>query len=370
MKTPVRELILFLLCLSVALLAGHRPFEWSLWTAVLSCLAMPLRLRWPWLSGLLSMPGVAGGLGWSAALVTQYRIGRTERSVPIMSLWVLLLTAASIIPVIITEDLPLGAMTLATAFAAGMAAAPVALGALVTARRDLTRSLQEVRRARLAELEALETSARAAERGRIAREIHDAVGHHATLIAVESAALAATTSDPAVRSTALRLRGLAKESLAEMRTALGLLSSGVTYESLDSLVDRARSAGLAVSLSETGSSDISPPVERALFRVVQEALTNVTKHAPGAPVSVEVVRASPISVTVSNGPSPSSGTGSDGGQGLHGLSERVRTVGGTFRTSRRPDGGFVVSAVLPAGKSKVDGDDSTFGGSQPSPATA
>lgn len=371
MKVVIRELLIVGFSTWVVLVSQHRPFDWSLWTALAGGFCLPLRLRWPWLAALLCVPGVAGGVGWTAALIAQFRVGRTERSVPVMVLWVVVLTLGSVIPVILTEDIPIGVLLLTTTFAGGIAAAPTALGLLVTTRRDLTRSLQEVRRARAAELEAQETSARAAERARIAREIHDAVGHHATLIAVESAALAATTADPDVRVTALRLRALAKESLAEMRTALGLLSGGVTYRSLDELIDRARAAGLAVTLTETGSATLLPAVERALFRVVQEALTNVTKHAPGAPVTVDVVREpSSVTVTVANGPSTDTPLGGDGGQGLHGLSERVRTVGGTFRTSRRPDGGFVVTAVLPAGKSKVDGNDSTFGGSEPTPASA
>lgn len=370
MRVFIRELLIVSFATVVVLVSPHRPFDWSLWTALAGGFCLPLRLRWPWLAALLCVPGVAGGVGWTAALIAQYRVGRTERSVPVMVLWVAILTLGSVIPVILTEDIPLGVLVLTATFAGGIAAAPTALGALVTTRKDLTRSLLETRRARAAELEAREATARTAERGRVAREIHDAVGHHATLIAVEAAALASTTSDPDARETALRLRALAKESLAEMRTALGLLSESPTYRSLDELIDRARSVGLAVTLSETGRAPVSSAVERALFRVVQESLTNVTKHAPGAPVSVDVVRDTSVSVTVANGPSAEAPLGGDGGQGLHGLSERVRTVGGTFRTSRRPDGGFVVTAVLPAGKSKVDGNESTFGGSEPSPASA
>ena len=87
-----------------------------------------------------------------------------------------------------------------------------------------------------------------------------------------------------------------------MRAALGLLNSDTSYPSLLELVDRARVAGVSVTLSETGDAPMSPAVSRALFRVVQEALTNVTKHAPGAAVTVTVDRASPVRVSVVNGP--------------------------------------------------------------------
>ena len=370
MKPLVREVLTVGITTGVVLLTQDRPFPWSLWSAVAASLLLPLRLRWPWLATLLCVPAVAGGLGWAPALVAQFRLGRKEKSIPVQMFWVSLLTVAAIAPVLLTETIPLGSLLLATAFAFGLAGAPTALGALVTTRKDLTRSLYETRRARAAELEAQETSARAAERARIAREIHDAVGHHATLIAVESAALAATATDPAVRETALRLRALAKESLSEMRAALGLLNSDTAYPSLQELVDRARVAGVSVTLSETGEALLSPAVSRALFRVVQEALTNVTKHAPGALVTVTVDRSSPVRVSVVNGPGSLPSLADGGGAGLHGLSERVRLAGGTLTTSYRADGGFSVAAVLPPGKSKVDGQDSTFGGSARDPANA
>ncbi len=297
-------------------------------------------------------------------------MGRKEKSVPVQVLSVLLLTAASVVPSLLTESIPPGPLLLATAFAFVLSAAPTALGALITTRKDLTQALYETRRARAAELEAQETSARAAERARIAREIHDAVGHHATLIAVESAALAATAPNDSVRETALRLRALAKESLSEMRAALGLLNSDTSYPSLQELVDRARTAGVSVTLSETGDTPLSPAVSRALFRVVQESLTNVTKHAPGATVTITVDRTSPVRVTVVNGPSDLPALPDGGGAGLHGLSERIRLAGGTLTTSYRADGGFSVTAVLPPGKPKVDGQDSTFGGGARDTATA
>ncbi|MFD5827598.1 sensor histidine kinase [Lentzea sp. NPDC060358] len=370
MKRLLQELLTVGLAAGVVLLTQDRPYPWSLWAAITAALLLPLRLRWPWLASLACVPAVAGGLGWAPALVAQYRLGRTEKSIPLQLFWVLSLTVAAVAPVLLTETIPPASLLLALAFAFGLAAAPTALGALVTTRRDLTQSLYETRRARASELQAQETSARAAERARIAREIHDAVGHHATLIAVESAALAATATDPSVRETALRLRSLAKESLSEMRAALGLLNSDTTYPSLSELVDRARVAGVSVTLSETGDASLPPAISRALFRVVQEALTNVTKHAPGAAVTVTVDRAAPVRVSVVNGPGTLPPSDERGGAGLHGLSERVRLAGGTLTTSYRPDGGFTVSAVLPPGKSKVDAQDSTFGGGGTAPTDA
>src|SRR5256885_490453 len=130
-------------------------------------------------------------------------------------------------------------------------------------RRELTESVAALRRARSAELEARLEGARAAERARIAREIHDSVGHHSTLIAVQSAALAATAPDEVVREAALGLRGLAKESLAEMRAALGLLNDGppLGLADLPSLLTRVCRAGLRIEFDgDVLEHDTSPAV--------------------------------------------------------------------------------------------------------------
>lgn len=362
--------------LAMVFMAEVVPFDWSIPTAVLACAALPLRLKWPWLAVLLCVPALIGGLGWPPAVVALYRTGRVLNDVRVVSACVLVTTSLPALFVILNERMGLNQILLTLSFTFFMSAAPAALGALITARQELTRSLEETRRARTAELAAREESARSAERARIAREIHDAVGHHATLIAVESAALAATTSEQRTRETALRLRGLAKETLAEMRTALGLLNAprqpAESYDDLPRLVDRARAAGLAVRLDNRQGADLPPSVGRAVYRVVQEALTNVTKHAPGAAVQARLARqGNGLVVSVVNGP-PTEPVqpGDQGGTGLHGLSERVRMVGGTLSAEPRPDGGFAVEARLPAGAPKVDEEDSTFGGSARNAATA
>ncbi|KAA2262763.1 sensor histidine kinase [Solihabitans fulvus] len=381
-------------------MAPYGTYQYSVPAAVVACLALPLRLRWPWLGVLLCLPALTGGLGWPATIVAQYRVGRTSRSTVTVACWVVAVTAAAVLPVIISQHMIWTSAVLTVLFSLLMAGAPAAVGTLVRVRQELTASLAEVRRAREGELAALEDSARAAERARIAREIHDAVGHHTTLIAVESAALAATTAEERTKETAQRLRALAKESLAEMRAALGILTGprrqaqGVS--DLPALVERARAAGLAVRLTDRTpvGADLTPAIDRAVYRVVQEALTNVTKHAPGAAVRVCLEhQGGRLTVSVVNDPSPQPGAPNPerGGAGLHGLSERVRMVGGSLHTEQSADGGFAVRAALPAGpslpaatslslsgpmvpnplrQSKVDGDDSTFGGSEPDIAHA
>jgi signal transduction histidine kinase len=236
----------------------------------------------------------------------------------------------------------------------------------VRVRRELTSSLAQLQRARSAELEARLESARAAERARIAREIHDSVGHHSTLIAVQSAALAATATDDATREAAIRLRLLAKDSLAEMRTALGLLNDRPPgLADLPDLLTRVCSAGLRIDF-DGDPVDVDAPTGRAIYRIVQESLTNITKHAPASAVRVKLLRnPSHILVSIVNGPptrpTPQSPT-TPGGLGLAGLTERVRTINGTLDTQPLPDGGFSVQAKLPLTPTKVEPAHSTSGG--------
>ncbi|MBW4717427.1 sensor histidine kinase [Saccharothrix sp. SC076] len=352
-------------------MADGGPFPWSLPAALVACALLPLR-RWrPAVAAAACLPALAGGLGWPPGVVALYRVGR-KSSARAMIAWVAATTAVPATLVVATQHLTPGAMVLTYAFSLFLSGAPTALGALITTRRRLTESLSEASRAREAEVQAREANARSAERARIAREIHDAVGHHATLIAVEAAALAATTDEPEVRDTALRLRALAKESLSEMRAALGLLNPEPAqgHETIPALVERARAAGLAATLESTHPGPLPPSVSRAAFRVVQEALTNVTKHAPGAPVHVRLShRDGHLRITATNptpAPAPRTGTG---GSGLPGLSERVGLVGGVL-TAAWENGAWVLEADLPTGPSKVGGDDSTFGGSTPTGVTA
>jgi signal transduction histidine kinase len=360
----------------MVLMAGTYPLPWSVPTALAACLALLLRHRWPWLAAVLCVPALCGGLGWPPAVVAFYRTGRWTRSPRIVLACVLLATLVPTTFVVANEHLPVNQIILTLAYTFFMSAAPAAIGALITARHDLTTSLTETGRAREAELEARESTARASERARIAREIHDAVGHHATLIAVESAALAATTTEERTRDTALRVRALAKETLAEMRAALGLLNAprepAEGYDDLPHLVDRARAAGLPVGYDNRTSATLTPAVGRAVYRIVQEALTNITKHAPGAPVQIRLTkRAASVHVSIVNAaPAQRATQAGQGGDGLHGLSERVTLLGGTFTATPRLDGGFAVEATLPTGRTKVDREDSTYGGSARNSANA
>jgi signal transduction histidine kinase len=208
-------------------------------------------------------------------------------------------------------------------------------------------------------LTALVEQARAEERVRLAGEMHDVVTHRVNLMVLQAGALQVSATDPAVRVAAEELRGSGAQALAELRDLVGVLRSKPSEpvettadeQSLTDLVAASAAAGVNVELTEEGSRErVAPTVRRTLFRVVQESLTNATKHAPGSFVNVHV-RYAPDRLRVAVRNSPASRTPdadlAGAGSGLEGLSERVRMVGGTFAAGPTPEGGFEVRAELP-----------------------
>lgn len=375
---PVRlvgqEILVVGAALGCVLLSHPTGFPWSEAAAIVACCALPLRLRWPGLAMVFCLWALAGQLGLAPALVGMYRIGRTARSLRVTVVWATLAVVAVEASVLTTVPITVRDGTLSVLFAILWMVSPSALGMLVTTRQRLAASVVELRQAREAELEARAQRARSAERSRIGREIHDAVGHHATLIAVEAAALEATTGEPATKEVAARLRGLAKASLAEMRTALGLVGGKPEAASgladVADLVAKARDAGVAVDYRPAGEYAVVPAVSRAAFRIVQESLTNAAKHAPGAPVRVTIAPDNEaLAVTVSSGP-VAAPTEADGhkGHGLTGMAERATVVGGRLDVERGEHGLFTVRARLPLEshrQPKVDPTGKTIDGSHP-----
>lgn len=342
----------------VASLLGHPPFSWSVAAAVVACAVLPLRHVWPPLAVLGGLWGLAGGLGWPPAIVALYALGRRSGTVSATWPWLVLPMVAAVTPVIVTQDLSWQSIVLTIGFVGLYAGAPAAMGLLMTTRERLTASLRELEQARESAVSALQDAARAQERARIGREIHDAVGHHATLIAVGAAALAASTAEEDTRHAADRLRLLAKRALAEMRSALGLLDGGHEppggFTEMAALVAGARAAGVEAEIVESGEpADLAPGVGRAVYRVVQESLTNAVRHASGAAVCVALTwQPDELHVQVTN-PAPPGAVRrrreafGSGGAGLLGLAERVTSVGGELTAGPAPDGGFAVSATFP-----------------------
>jgi signal transduction histidine kinase len=341
---------------AVASALGREPFSWSLVAALVACALLPLRHLWPPLALLGGLWGLAGGLGWPPAIVALYALGRRSGKLSRTWPWLVLPVVASVTPVLLTQDLAWSDIVLTIAFVILYAGAPAAMGLLVSTRARLTESLRDLRRARASAKAAAQDVARAQERARIGREIHDSVGHHATLIAVGAAALATSTAEESTRQSAEHLRGLAKRALAEMRTALGLLDGAAEpvagLAEMAALVEGVQTAGVDVEMALTGEpADLPPAVGRAVYRVVQESLTNAVRHAPGAPVRVQLDRVPDgIVVAVTNPAPPRTRRRKEsfatGGAGLSGLAHRVTAAGGTL-TAGPAAGGFAVRAAFP-----------------------
>ncbi|MEV6977908.1 histidine kinase [Kitasatospora sp. NPDC093806] len=206
--------------------------------------------------------------------------------------------------------------------------------------------------------------ARLRERARIAQDMHDALGHDLSLIALRAGALKlAPDLAPAHRESAREIRAGAAAAVERLGEVIGILrddadehaARGPADAGVPQLVDEAAAAGLDVRLAVTGEPGGLPrAAEHAAYRVVQEALTNAAKYAPGSPVTVRLAHTPDgARVEVVNGPPAASPADPDaapgaGGRGLIGLAERVRLAGGTFRYGPRADGGgFEVCAYLP-----------------------
>src|SRR4051795_7175136 len=233
----------------------------------------------------------------------------------------------------------------------------VAAGVLAWRAVALTRELRE-RDARL-EAERRQTARLAVleERAKIARELHDVVAHGLSLIAVQARG---SLQEPEQAGPALRAIGQAAEdALDGMRRALGLLRDEEADEpelepqpglaQLPALVERARAAGMPVTLHVDGHPrPVHPGLELSAYRIVQEALTNVHKHAGGAPASVRIAWSGhALLLRVRDGGMRTPGGGEDAdGHGLIGMRERVRAHGGEFAAGRVPGGGFEVTAEL------------------------
>ncbi len=234
------------------------------------------------------------------------------------------------------------------------------LGGAVRERSEAQHTT-EVERARRTLLE---------ERARIARELHDVVAHHMSVITVQadSAPYRIEGVPEAARAEFAAIAGTARQSLAEMRRLLGVLrseSSGGDPQlapqpglgELDALVESAVRAGVAARLTVSGvggeHGELPQAVTLSAYRIVQEALANVVRHAPGAEAAVTVAvdaDRGALRVEIVNGPAsaPARPLEAHGtGHGLIGMRERTRLVGGTLDTGRTADGGFRVAAVLP-----------------------
>lgn len=337
------------------------------WAALL----VPVRRRWPVLAVLGTAPLLVGHNVWTLVAIPLIVLSATRDITPSRRAWRAVLVT--------------GALALSLSAFAGVREAPSLLlelagrvlsvllllvlpalsGTLLGRRRPLVRLLRE-RNAYLEQARSLTAAAaRMEERARIAGEMHDLLGHRLSLISVHAGALELTAARqaPPLAGQAELLRTTAGSAMNELREILGVLRSEElttqspegnrgTREDIAELVAESRKAGVTVELTWAGpdTPDAGPRTRQAVHRVVREALTNVLKHAAGAPTLVEVRNADGrIEVSVTNEVPRVTGHALAGNQsGLAGLDERVRLLGGSFVAGVVPKGGFRVAARLPS----------------------
>ncbi|MFI6700148.1 sensor histidine kinase [Streptomyces sp. NPDC050509] len=368
-----------------------------------------VRRRWPFAVVLVSIAITPAEMGYLMGLVGLYTLAASEVPRRIIGalagmsfVGTLIVTAVRMSRNVVDTGIdssrwyvPLVAVLMSV----GLTAPSVLLGLYVGARRRLMESLRERADSLEQELSLLADRAeqraewaRTEERTRIAREMHDVVAHRVSLMVVHAAALQAVAlKDPqkAVKNAAL-VGDMGRQALTELREMLGVLrageqvaarqadgvagvSAGVPLASvglaaaaaaaaaaedgpgmgdIEALVGESRDTGMVVELMVQGESrSYAREVEQTAYRVVQEALTNVLKHAAGAKVMVRLAhREAEVAMQVENGPSDGGAQDAglpSGGNGLVGMRERVVALGGVFVSGETDAGGFRVSAVLP-----------------------
>jgi signal transduction histidine kinase len=345
----------------------------ALWRGVLAVLAvapLPLAARYPllgwrigWLA-LLLVPVVPathwGGWPWGPPQLFALLVALCAAGVryPRPVLW--WMWALTLIPWVLWLHADVvdqnGPASATTVFTAAVIAVD-SVGLRLRAQRDLATQARrtEAERAQRAVLE---------ERTRIARELHDVVAHHMSLIAVqaETAPYRIANMPAAVRDEFGSLSATAREALSDMRRLLGVLRYDQPARlapqpqlcDVPALVDATRRAGVAVELSTPAAfAPVPSGVGVCAYRIVQESLSNASQHAPGAAVTVSVCQdRDAVLLRVANGPGvPAAALSKErgSGHGLTGMRERVALLGGSLTAGPAADGGFVVSAVLPLG---------------------
>jgi signal transduction histidine kinase len=233
---------------------------------------------------------------------------------------------------------------------------PVSLGHLLRSHHEHADTLAEHER-RVSELEA--ANAVESERLRIARELHDIVGHHLSAIGVHARATALLVHKQPDRASAelQRLSELASTALSETRQSVALMRSGAVQSApqprlmeVDQLAQRARAEGLEFHVQRSGTArPLRESLELCAYRVIQEALTNVVKHAP-RPASVDVtIGYEPAALAISVVSQAAKATAAPfyEGHGLAGMRERVHLAGGTFKAGPRDPHTWIVRAIIP-----------------------
>ena len=324
-------------------------------TAVTAALTTPVAASEPWPWGTTA----AFGHSFVLAIAGARGLGRRE----LVGWW----AATQAVGIVAIELAPDRGSWSSLITMAVLSAAAVVVGDLLRSRAETNRRLAEqetISKAERAERERLQ------ERARIARELHDVVAHHLSVVVVRADSAPHRLPDvpDAVRAEFTGIADEARASLTEMRRVLRLLREPVQktgelgpqpgLDQLAELVESTRRAGADVQLVGEVPSGFDPAVELTAYRVVQEGLSNAVRHALHAAVHVAVRRRTgELEVTVQNEKPPRPVVQAPGsGHGLTGMRERVALVDGTVSAGPTPEGGYLVHALIPVGEEVASGD--------------
>ncbi|EFE71599.1 MULTISPECIES: sensor histidine kinase [Streptomyces] len=326
--------------------------------ALAASFALLPRRRLPLLTFLLTLPSVLLSDAVFAALAALYTLASLTRRRTLLAVCAVAFTLSDMTSLPSPDfDFSTPSTFVTLGYTAATAAAPVFLGQLVQARRDLSLRLAEISRARDHERQLTAQTVLAKERTALAREMHDVVSHQVSLIAVQAGVLQVGSRDADVRQAAATIRRLSVQTLDELRHMVSVLrASGgrptelIPQPSLADIPQLVDNSGIEAELHTDLSGSLPPPVQRAIYRTIQEALTNVRKHAPGAKATVRVRHEdTTVRVTVTNTaptrpalPLPSAH------YGLVGLRQRAELLGGTVTCGPTADGGYQLCLELPA----------------------
>ncbi|QOC24349.1 MULTISPECIES: sensor histidine kinase [Microbacterium] len=324
---------------------------------VVACAALLIRRRWPLWAFALTVPAALISNILAAPVIALFSLSVRSRTRWILVAAGAVFAAAEAIGWPLTARLVGDQSWTAVTFfyQLATAAAPILLGQLVQTAATLRARIEEIETTKRHERELYAQTVLARERNQLAREMHDVVSHQVSLIAVQASALQMTTADPAVREAAASIRRLSSTTLEELRSMVMLLRAAGTRSpglapqpTLAELPGLIGSSGLPITVTGAAPEATSAAAQRAVYRTVQEALTNARKHAPGSPITVALWQNDQAwGVTVRNG----AGTARPlelpgGGIGLRGLRERAEILGGTL-DARAEAEGFVVELSLP-----------------------
>ncbi|MEU2788922.1 histidine kinase [Streptomyces sp. NPDC007100] len=341
--------------------------------SLVAAAALLLRRRLPLAVFLVTLPGLYIGYIWFAPMIGLYTLAALRRGRVRLGACAGLLIAAHFFPYPLSDLDPAAYRDNAQVLidAAVTSAAPIALGLLVRTRRELAARVDDLTRSLRREDRLIADRVLATERARLAREMHDVVAHQVSLISLQAGAVQVSAEEEAARESARTIRELSVRTLEELRHMVGILrAAGGGTADAGELAPQPDLAELP-RLIEMSALDVTyedevpagacgaKAVERAAFRTVQEALTNVRKHAPGAWVRVRVAAVGAaggaeeplgLRVEVRNGPPDASAPAPalpGGGHGLVGLRERAQSLGGLLEAGHTADGGFLVRAEFP-----------------------